>query len=375
MESTSAEEDAFWETLQTDLQQHQQPTVPPSSPLPPPPPSVPPRIPTPSWEDIQEAMNECTSDIFREINQQTENHQQEQFRQQQEQRSAMPYPQCLNPLPSRVRMLHCPPPPLPPAAELPGGCASRDSPVSGDAFLVRPEGIPPFEARQCNQVKRVIYRLSDKDCMSMSREYHGTIYMNKELFYEADRNYADQGPRVARDLRRQSHYDSSDPEWTRGGQFLHAHVDMNGIIPGFEGLGVHKILVYIPDDGVDRYGPVFSLDGLLKILGYRVGGSATICLSSMFNADYLPLEIRLRTVTLTTNQLRTQRFRERFLDIHALKDFLVAFGYKQQISGARTGNGGNSNGVGMSIRLQLCSEFVSARVALRILDSVWTDIC
>ena len=334
-----------------------------------------PPLSPPSWQEMEDTLNSTAEEYFREVDQHTQQQQQQQLEHMRAQQLAMPYPQCLEQVPQRVEVLHQTPqravtPQLPSASALPGGCASRGSPLSGESFRVLPKGVDPFEAQSAGRVVRTVYRLAERECMAMSRDYYGTVYMNKELFQQADRAYADDVMRCGRDLRRQAHYNSEDPDWLRGGQFLAAHVDMSGVIPGFEDLGKHKILVYLPDDGIDRYGPLYSLDGVLKMLGYRSGGSAAVCLNSMFTScDSLPLEIRLRTVTLTTQQLKSQKFKERFLDIHALKSFLVAFGYKQQVSSNKTSN---SNAAG--IRLQFCSELVTIEMSVRILNAPLTDL-
>lgn len=369
------EDDAFWESLQTELEKAIPPQIPPPSPvsLPPPyRPLHPPPLSPPSFQDMEEAM-EVFDSFYQEVDTQTEAIQQQHTQQEQAQRLAMPYPQCLTPLTPREQTLRCP---LQRASELPGGCASNNSPVGGNAFVVRPDREDPYEAQRCGNVKRVIYLIVIEDCAKMSTEYHGTIFTSRHHFNETDKLYVDQQERVARDIRRQTHYNTEDPAWLSGGQFLYAHVDFNDVIPGFQALGIHKVQVYMPNDRLDNYGPLFSLNGILMALGYRAGGSSAVCLSAMLRSDCLPTEIRMRLITLTTNQLRSQRFREFFLDIQALKYFLVAFGYKHQTAGGKASNGGkelSSNSVAARIRLQLCSEFVATDVSLRLLSAPLTD--
>lgn len=142
-----------------------------------------------------------------------------------------------------------------------------------------------------------------------------------ELIYETDEG------RVSRDMRRHSLY-----KWNlMQGELLRCRLDLTNLIPGFAALGRHFIYVFY---GVDSYGPVFSLNGILAAMGYRTGGSVDQVLRALL--EDLPLELKNRVVPVTIKK-KSKTTKEFMADLYTAKFVLQAFGikHKKQRSGNR----------------------------------------
>lgn len=258
-------------------------------------------------------------------------------------------PQPLPPSPLRPTPMMPPPPPetfnTAAAATLPlqqsSPCGRRNTwsetqqqsglPCSNDTFIIRPDSTLVGESARRGDIKRLIQRRSDPDCVIMSQDYWGVVYRDPGAFRSVEMWYAGQSHRLSRDLQRQIRYEVEDQNMLRDTEFFMAHLDLEGTVEGLSTMGKHKLWVFMPDDRVDRYGPLFSLQGVLRALGIRAGGSSNVCLTNVLSRSYCPTEIRHRTINLTppgaTQSQKSKK--ECFLDLHALKCFLVAFGHKQ----------------------------------------------
>jgi len=237
----------------------------------------------------------------------------------------LPPPPSLPPPPlAHMGPVHLPSAPQAPEPPLPPG-------VSRDAFVIRPNSVEVGGSAVRGEVSRVVVKHSDADCIVMSMDYWGVVYTDPSVFRTGELHYAQQPQRISRDIQRKIRYEVGDPLIFGNGEFLSCHLDLGGLYPGFPELGKHKIWCYMPDDSVDRYGPLFSVNGVLRAIGMRAGGTISAAVASVFTSGHSPSELRGRSIFLVTPDSNKAN-KECFLDLHAFKCFMVAFGFKQMLS-------------------------------------------
>lgn len=192
------------------------------------------------------------------------------------------------------------------------------------------------------------------DNVRTSRDYleiafqDDTVAQIHELIYETDEG------RVCRDLRRQTLYKYGLMQ----GELLRAKLDLTDVVPGFAALGEHCIYMFY---GVDSYGPVFSIHGVLGALGYRSGGSTDQAVRAL--VEGLPLELKNRVVPVYTNKAHTSR--EMFADLFTMRAVLLAFGISKQ---QRAGKGGvrPSSSSGNRVMGLICEALSKREVTVKL---------
>ena len=107
--------------------------------------------------------------------------------------------------------------------------------------------------------------------------------------------------------------------------------------------------------------------GVLASIEYRLGGSCNQAVTTMLGSTFLPTELKLRVVSLAVRHTKTQSVREHFVDCHAMKQFLLAFGFKQVLSpNGGVGGVGSSNALCTRLRMKLADEHVRTELSLKL---------
>jgi hypothetical protein len=233
-----------------------------------------------------------------------------------------------------------------------------------DKVIIRPDSKDVGGSAVRGEIRRIISVRYDIDAVVMSQDYSGDVLQNHDSFAAVEMFYAGEPCKIARDVSRQIYYRAEHPAHVNDGTFYVLHVDLDDVMT--HQFGRHKLWCYVPNDAVDRYGPLFSINGIMRALGMRAGGTLTACVGAVLSAPHCPSEVRNRVVRLQPPALSLNSGRgETFCDVHTLKCFLVCFGHKQATV--------DKDNELKSVYASLASNAVSSAVTNRVINSAFCE--